>query len=136
MSNWFIIFYFSKISYFIVKTCNMFYMYLFQFPHFYLKSVYCKQKWLITFVVDFCKKKSNKSLYHKFYLWNVFETCDRWKECFTRNQSKMLIPVWTRSPICSSDIATDLPFSRVSLADAGKQLFKQAWHHCRPWSSK
>ena len=33
----------------------------------------------------------------------------------------MLLPVCTLSPICSSDIVIDLPFSRVTLAVDGKQ---------------
>ena len=31
-------------------------------------------------------------------------------------------PDFTASPICSSDIVTDFPFSRKILADPGKQL--------------
>ena len=33
------------------------------------------------------------------------------------------IPVLTWSPVCNSDIATDLPFSTFTLARNGKQLF-------------
>ena len=33
----------------------------------------------------------------------------------------MLLPVCILSPVCSSDIVTDLPFSRVTLAVDGKQ---------------
>ena len=33
----------------------------------------------------------------------------------------MPLPVCTLSPLCSSDIVTDLPFSRVTLAVDGKQ---------------
>ena len=33
----------------------------------------------------------------------------------------MLIPVCTLSPICSSDIVTDFPFSTLTLATDGKQ---------------
>ena len=33
----------------------------------------------------------------------------------------LLVPVGTRSPICSSDIATNFPFSSVTLAMDGKQ---------------
>ena len=35
--------------------------------------------------------------------------------------SKMSLPVCTLSPVCISDIFTDLPFSRVTLAVDGKQ---------------
>ena len=33
----------------------------------------------------------------------------------------MSLPVCTLSPVCNSDIKTDLPFSRVTLAVDGKQ---------------
>ena len=35
----------------------------------------------------------------------------------------MTLPVCTLSPDCSLDIVTDSPFSRVTLAVDGKQLF-------------
>ena len=35
-------------------------------------------------------------------------------------KKSMLVPVGTVSPICSSDIITDFPFSRVTLAVDGK----------------
>ena len=31
------------------------------------------------------------------------------------------LSVWTMSPICSSDIVTDFPFSRLTVDDDGKQ---------------
>ena len=33
----------------------------------------------------------------------------------------MLVPVWTLSPICRSDIFTEFPFSILTFAKLGKQ---------------
>ena len=41
----------------------------------------------------------------------------------------MSIPVCTLSPICSSDILTDFPFSRETLATDGKQALRDGALH-------
>ena len=48
--------------------------------------------------------------------------------------NKISLPVCTLSPICSSDIATDIPLSRVTLAVVGKQELQegQLLQHFRP----
>ena len=42
-----------------------------------------------------------------------------------------LIPVWTWSPICSSDIVTDIPFLTITFAEDGKQLLLSDEYCCK-----
>ena len=50
-------------------------------------------------------------------------------------KNKEDIPIWTLSPIWSSDIFTDFPFSNLTLAAEGKQYFNlerdsKNWENC------
>ena len=48
---------------------------------------------------------------HRFQIWFIFNV----------DWDTQSIPVCTRSPTCSSDMVTDFPFSRYTLAEEGKQ---------------
>ena len=55
---------------------------------------------------------------------NQNDTCNT-INALTEKLGHVRIPVLTRSPICSSDILIEFPFSRETLAADGKQLHVQ-----------